>query len=274
MRDSTASSSERSNATSCSNVSGTSWRWSGNCPSISRLVRRTSPMRKSACDSLSTTSTTSAFIAPTRRETSLERARRDDRLAGVGRRVVEGRLAHGEAVRVGGHHREPVLRDPHQDAGQHRAGLVARRGAGHPVDGLDQRLGGNRQAGALVGGQLGEVVRLQAVEGEGRAAAREADHALVGAVLQRDRPVGHRSARCRRPGAAAPTEPGSSTVIQRHPQRELHVGRRELDPRPPRRAGGRGRGSGSVLLAEAARPATPACRRARPSGETKRTARP
>ena len=139
MRASTPSSSARPKATSCSKASGTSWRWSGNCPSISRLVRRKSPTRMRRLG-LGEHDLHGVGLDHAGEPGDLaERPRRDDRLADVGRGRLEGRLAHGQPVRVGGHHREALGPEAHQHAGQHRAGLVAGRGPGHALDGRPRR---------------------------------------------------------------------------------------------------------------------------------------
>ena len=193
-----------------------------------RLVRRTSPTRKRAWLSVSTTSIVSALASAGQARDLGQGARRDDRLAHVlGRRLERG-AAHRQAVGVGRHHRDALGRDAQQHAGQHRAGLVAGRRPGHAVDRLDQGLGGQREARALVGGQLREVVRLEAVQRERGAAAGDLDDALVGAVLEGHRPVGHAPDDV----AGEPGQHDRARLLgggrQGHPQRQLHVGGGEL----------------------------------------------
>ncbi len=65
-----SSSSARGNLTSCSKVSGISWRQLGNCPSIKRDARVTGPARKTAWFLLRAISTESAPSVATMRASS------------------------------------------------------------------------------------------------------------------------------------------------------------------------------------------------------------
>ena len=91
---------------------------------------------------------------------------------------------HREAVGVGGDHRHLVPLDRDQDAGQNRPRLVARGGAGDPVDRVPQRRGGQLDRLALGLGEAREVVGRQGAQVEARGAGGDLDVALGLAQLE------------------------------------------------------------------------------------------
>ena len=150
---------------------------------------------------------------------------------------VDRGLLHRQPVRVGRGHHELAALEADEDAGQHRARLVARRRAADARDRLEQRLARRRVKRRGVDlGQPREVlgrVRVQPVAR--RAARRRATHALLGAVLDRDlarRAAGATMSTSSRPGH----DDGALALdlrVERRAQRELHVGRGERRARRP-----------------------------------------
>ena len=89
----------------------------------------------------------------------LERPGRDDRLE-VGPGRLEGRLLHGEPVRVGRGHHELVALELDEDAGQDRARLVTRGGARDLLDRREERRRAIAWSGTSSGGSLGKSSAL------------------------------------------------------------------------------------------------------------------
>ena len=98
----------------------------GNWPSMRRDASQTSPAEKMTW--FSCTPTPISSTSPAMRASSCQRAARDDRLEVCGS-AAKRRLLDREAVRVGRGHDELVAGELDEDAGQHRARLVARSGA-------------------------------------------------------------------------------------------------------------------------------------------------
>ena len=69
-----------------------------------------------------------------------EGARRDDRVGGLGRGLLERGLLDGEAVRVGRGHRQAAGLEEHEHAGEDGARVILRRGAHDVLDGAEERV--------------------------------------------------------------------------------------------------------------------------------------
>jgi hypothetical protein len=116
----------------------------------------------------------------------LQRPRRHVGLECAVERRLELGVLDGEAVAVGRRHPQLLLAGRDEDAGQHRARLVARRGARHLHHGLDER--GPWDVDALVALRLRErreVLEAQRADVEGRRARGELDVLLRSAQLER-----------------------------------------------------------------------------------------
>ena len=98
-----------------------------------------------------------------------------------------------EPVGVGGDHRHLLAAGADQDAGEDRAHVVARGGAGDQIDRLGERRGRDRQRLALLLGKVGEVLGGQDAQVEAGAAAADLDVALGLAQLDLDRRVAERA---------------------------------------------------------------------------------
>ena len=163
----------------------------------------------------------------------VERACRDDRLElRAGGRELG--LLHGHPVRVGRGHRELRALEPDEDARQHRARLVARRGARDALHGVEQRRGLDLVERHVDRGQPREVLRREDVHPPRVRAGLDRSDAVL-------RPVGDRHL-ARGQQANDVTEQlcrdddrAFALDRRRHgrAQRELHVRRLELEQAVP-----------------------------------------
>ena len=177
--------SSRGRRTSCSNDSGISWRQLGNWPSISRDESATPATWNTAWFRGSAISTSSAASAPMIRGELAQRPRRDVRLERLRDRRLELGVLDAEPVGVGGDHGQRVALGLHQDAGEDRAHLVARGGAGDELDRLAPAAPPAAHGLALELGEAREILGRQGAEVEARAAGGDLDVALLGAQLER-----------------------------------------------------------------------------------------
>ena len=165
----------------------------GNWPSISLVLRVIAPALKTAWFGSSATETSST---PSAREDAAQLAQRPGRDVGL-QLAADPALQLGpldrEPVGVGRDHRHLAAGGGDQDAGQHRAHVVARGGAGDQVDGRGQGAGRDLQRLALLLGELREVLGGQDPQVEARAAAADLHVALRLAHLDLHRRVAERA---------------------------------------------------------------------------------
>jgi hypothetical protein len=145
-------------------------------------------------------------------------------------RLLELRVLDAEPVRVGGHHRERLLRCGDEDTGEDRTHLVPRRGARDAVDRLGERGSRHLHRLAVELGKAWELVGRQCAEVEGGARGGDLDVALLrtqreGHLASRERAhdVGEEAAR-EQDGAL-----GLDVGVGGEDQAELDVGRAQLE---------------------------------------------
>ena len=142
------------------------------------------------------------------------------------------RLLHGEPVRVGRGHHELAGLEADEDAGQHRARLVARGRARDPVDRLEQRLAVDLVQLRVDGRQPREV--LGGVDVQPRAVRAGDDlTGLLGPVLDRDLALGQRRARSRSSLPGTTTAPSPSTSASSVVRSESSMSVAASESRPP-----------------------------------------
>ena len=160
----------------------------------------------------------------------LQRAGRDVGLERAGQRRVQLRLLDREPVGVGRHHPQLVAAGGDEDAGQHRARLVARGRAGDLVHGADERLTRHLDDVAVDFREGREVLEPQRADVEGRGPAEDLDVLLDGPQLERDVLAGQRAddvhgqPRRQDDGALA-----DDLALEWDTETDLHVGGPELD---------------------------------------------
>ena len=209
----------------------------GNWPSISRVVRRIDPASKTAW---LVSSEIAASPAP-----SEERIRASSRSARAGMLASSSPPSVGlqlgpldrQPVGVGGDHRHLAAAGGDEDAGQHRAHVVARGGAGDQLDArFERRRPGSSAAARPRLGELREVLGRQHPQVEAGAAAADLDVALGLARLDL-----HASASASERATSASSRPGQQHRARRpRPRRRASVSRprsrsvaREASPVPP-----------------------------------------
>ncbi len=157
-----------------------------------------------------------------------ERLDRHDRLDLVLERVVELGLLDREPVAVGRDHLERLAHDGHEDPGEDRTSLVARRGAACLVERLDEGVASDGERSSHVEGRgLREVGGGPGVQREGGAPSADLDRRLAG--VDDDLLVGEVADHVaeepsRDDDLAFPFDGGAEVGLDR----ELHVGREEI----------------------------------------------
>ena len=196
----------------------------------------------------------------------LQRPRRHVGLEGAGQRRLELGLLDAQAVGVGRDHPQLVAGGRDEDAGQHRARLVARGRAGdlgRPCR-RTPRPAPRRIAVGLREGR--EVLEPQRADVEGRGAAEDLDVLLDGPQLERDLVAGQRADDVHdQPRRQDDRALADDLAVEGDAQADLHVGGPELDAvlggeqlhageRLDRAAGGRRAGDGLQLSEERVAP--------------------
>ena len=157
-------------------------------------------------------------------------AGRQDRFAYVCGRALERDGAHRQAIAVSGGHGEPVGTHPYKHAGENGPGFVARCRAHDAFGTRDEAVGGNREAHPGTNREFWVLAGLVAVEAERRAPARDLHLPLVLVMHHGDRAGRHAahevSHEPRKHHRSMLLDAG---ILERHPQRHLHVGGREFD---------------------------------------------
>ena len=134
----------------------------GNWPSISLVLRRIAPALKTAWLGSRLTVDLLEPVGGDDPAQLAQRPGRDVRLELAADPALQLGPLHREPVGVGGDHRHLLAGGADQDAGQHRAHVVARGGAGDQVDGLGQRRRpGSSAARRPLLGKLREVLGRQ-----------------------------------------------------------------------------------------------------------------
>ena len=203
----------------------------GNWPSISLVLRTICPCLENG------------LVAQQRHRDRLDPVGRDDpaELAQRLGRDVRLELAADRALQLGALDREPVgvgrdhrhLRaaGADQDAGQHRAHVVARGGPRDEIHGRGKRRGRDRQRLALLLGEGGEVLAGQDAEVEARAAAANLDVALRLAQLDLNRRVAERARELGQKAAGEEDRAGALDLgLELGLQAHLEIGCAEADP--------------------------------------------
>ena len=103
-----------------------------------------------------------------------ERPAGHDHLLPAAEHLRVGQIAHRQAVRVGGHHAQPVVLRGEQHAGEDRPVVVGARRADHLAQGLAERCRRHGDAVGRRGAQAGVVVDRQGPHAELRATAGDA----------------------------------------------------------------------------------------------------
>ena len=158
-----------------------------------------------------------------------EGAGRDDGL-GVAARTGQRGLLDREPVGVRGGHRHGAVAELHQDAGQHRTGLVLRRRPGDVVDRRDERGAIDGERGPRRLGEMREVLGALRVERVLARAAGELHRSAAGRLLERHGLLRQRADDLeKQPSCEHRRARLGDVCLKARPDRELHVGRRELD---------------------------------------------
>ena len=146
--------------------------------------------------------------------------------------ALERGLLHREPVRVGRGHHELAGLEAHEDPGQHRARLVARRGAADPRDRRRAASRGRPRAARppRPRAAAGSPRRCRCAAGSSPSRESNLDRRLLGRCSIATSASG--SSRTRSTSSRPGHDDRALVLdlrVERRPQRELHVGRRELE---------------------------------------------